>query len=100
MTTENAPESVTDKLNLETAVVAWAEIERFFAKGQLYIVEQQQDLITTAAKVSNDDKAFIEQQLNNKQLFLPSIEWVKENCQSDTSFWAVVVAPFVFAQKK
>ncbi|PWK49234.1 DUF2288 family protein [Pleionea mediterranea] len=100
MSSDNTPESVTDKLNLETAVVAWAEIERFFAKGQLYIVEQQQDLISTAARVSNDDKSFIEQQLNNKQLFLPTIDWVKQNCQTDTPFWAVVVAPFVFAQKK
>jgi hypothetical protein len=88
------------KLNSETAVAYWKELEVFFARGQLLLVDQSLDLIDIAIAIHLDDKLKIESLLTAGRLSQPSTDWVKLHCQPDTPFWAVVVAPFVVIQHK
>ncbi len=88
------------KLNSETAVASWKELEIFFARGQILVVSNDHDLIEAALAVHLDRKQDIEQMLRLQTLKQPDPDWVKNNCTADTPFWAVVVAPFVLVQMK
>ncbi|MCO7227252.1 DUF2288 family protein [Pleionea sp. CnH1-48] len=99
-TTPTTDELVTAKLNLETGVLSWKELELFFARGQLILVKSGADLVDAAKHFANDDKAMVQQLLDSATVRQPDLDWVKENCQSDTQFWAVVISPFVLIQKK
>lgn len=99
--TELTPrEELIMKLNGETAVVAWKEIERFFAKGNLLLIELGVDLINCAADLSLDNAAAIKPLIDSEKIQRMPIDFVKANCQPETEFWSVVVAPYVLAQLK
>lgn len=95
-----AREELVAKLNGETAIVAWHEIERFFAKGNLLLIEQGVDLINCAADMSLDNKESIGKLISEEKIQSMPIEFVKANCQPETEFWTVVVAPYILAQLK
>ena len=88
------------KLNLETGLVSWAELQVFFARGQLLVVDRSLDLIETASTLADDNKAYIERLMKQDLLLKPDIEWVKSHCSESTEFWTLVVAPFVMIQPK
>ena len=99
--TELTPrEELVAKLNGETAIVAWKEIERFFAKGDLLLIEQGVDLINCAADMSLDNKDEIGRLIKDEKIKAMPLEFVKANCQPETEFWTVVVAPYILAQLK
>ncbi|NVJ66622.1 MAG: DUF2288 family protein [Gammaproteobacteria bacterium] len=93
-------EELIAKLNGETAIVAWAEIERFFAKGNLLLVEKCVDLINCAADMSMDNGEEIGKLINEEKIQAMPVEFVKANCKPETEFWTVVVAPYILAQLK
>ncbi|WP_164503586.1 DUF2288 family protein [Pleionea sediminis] len=94
------PEILAAKINSETAIVEWKELEVLFARGKVFVVDDSLDLVKTALAVTNDDKKLVESYMNKRQLFQPDINWVKNTCKPTTPFWASVVAPFVFIQKQ
>ena len=93
-------EELVAKLNGETAIVEWQEIERFFAKGNLLLVEKGVDLINCAADMSMDNGEAIGKLINEEKIQAMPVDFVKANCQSETQFWTVVVAPYILAQLK
>lgn len=93
-------EALIAKLNGETAIVAWKEIERFFAKGNVLLIEQGVDLIQCAADMSMDNEKEIGKLIKEEKIQSMPIEFVKENCKPETEFWSVVVAPYILAQLK
>lgn len=93
-------EQLIAKLNGETAIVAWKEIERFFAAGTVLLLAQGEDLIHCAAAMTQDNKAHIEPLIDSEKLQAMPMEFVIENCKQDTEFWSVVVAPYILAQLK
>lgn len=93
-------EELIAKLNGETAVVAWKEIERFFAKGSLLLVEQGVDLIQCAADMSMDNGEEVGKLINEEKIQAMPVDFVKANCKPETEFWSVVVAPYILAQLK
>ncbi len=99
--TELTPrEELVAKLNGETAIVAWQEIERFFAKGNLLLVEKGVDLINCAADMSMDNGEEIGKLINEEKIQAMPVDFVKANCKPETEFWTVVVAPYILAQLK
>lgn len=95
-----AREEIFARLNSETASVAWHEIERFFASGQLWRVAGDEDLVAVATGIAMDDKAGIQDLLAENRLVKVDSGFVQSECQPATEFWCVVVAPFVLIQKK
>ena len=86
------------KLNLETGMISWKELEVFFAKGILLQLDKGVDLVETAKQMADDDSESIEPLVKQEKLKYPDIEWVKANCQPSTQLWCVVVAPYVICQ--
>lgn len=88
------------RLNLQTARISWPEIERFFARGRVLKTSPELDLIEVAVALAEDDtekfghwtKTGQVQHLNNAT----AKQWVK----NDADLWAVVIAPWVIAQRR
>jgi len=87
-----------DKINRETARIAWSELVRHFAQGNVIFVSAELDLIDVAVRISHDDKASIASWmaagLVAKATDLQAQTWT----ESDASLWTAVVHPFVLVQ--
>ena len=92
-------EALRHRLNLETGKLAWAEAERFFAKGVLVNVAAELDLIDVAAAMVADDKtavsAWMQAGLVDRADTEDAIRWHATQAE----FWAVVIAPWVLVQQ-
>lgn len=87
------------KINLETAKLPWTELQRFFAAGQVFIVDQSLDLTSVALKISQDKADEIETLINQqKKIALVSDEQAIEWVDTDALVWCVVVKPYILVQ--
>lgn len=99
---DKAPEqalTLRQKLNLETAKIAWHELQVSFARGNIVVVDADYDLIEVAEAISQDNNDLISQLIASGKVLRPDANWVKQNTTLDTTFWALVVIPFVIIQK-
>lgn len=88
-----------DKLVRETARIAWSELQRYFATGAVIYVSDSLDLIDVAMRISNDDKAAVEQWLQARQLGKVSDDQAREWLETDATVWSVVVNPWILVQQ-
>lgn len=88
------------RLNLQTAPISWPEIERFFARGRVLHVSADIDLIEVAEALTEDHVEKFEQWTTSGAVQHLSDPIAKQWVQDDTNLWAVVVAPWVIAQKR
>lgn len=87
-----------EKLNLETAIILWKDLQICFAQGKLLIVEPSIDLVDTASLVADNYADKLGSLIDDNKVAFATPEWIKHHCQDDTLLWAVVVAPYVMAQ--
>ena len=88
------------RLNLETARISWQELGIFFAKGKVLQVATELDLIEVASALASDDTAQVTQWLQAQKIQLLPDAIAKQWAAADHDIWAVVVAPWVVAQKR
>ncbi|MEZ5450148.1 MAG: DUF2288 domain-containing protein [Thiolinea sp.] len=88
------------RLNLETAPISWAELERFFARGRVLQVASQLDLVEVATALAQDDTARFKQWLESEAVRHLPDEVARQWAEDDRHLWAVVVAPWVIAQDR
>ncbi len=86
------------ELNRETAKIAWSEMQRFFARGLVIFVDEELDLIDTAAELSLDNKAVLEDWMRQGKVAPVNDQQAKLWLERDTVVWAVVLAPWVLVQ--
>lgn len=88
-----------EKVHLETAKIAWTDLQRFFAKGEVVWVSGELDLVEVAHQFSLDSKAHVKNWLENQQIALVSdtqaLNWFETNAE----LWAVVVKPWILIQE-
>ena len=89
-----------DKLVRETGRIAWSELQTYFATGALIYVSDSLDLIEVAMRISQDDKAAVEQWMQTRQLGKMSDEQAREWLEMDATVWSVVVNPWILVQHK
>ncbi len=92
--------SVQEKLNMETAVIKWKELQVFFAQGKLLIISTGMDLIEVATTIAENEANKLSKLIQAKKVRFATIDWVKQNAQDSTELWAVVVSPYVVVQLK
>ena len=92
--------SVQEKLNLETSLIQWKELQIFFARGKLIIVSNSQDLIEVATFIAENDADKLSKLIEAKNVQFATVDWIKENAKDSTELWAVVISPYVVAQLK
>ncbi|WP_036248903.1 DUF2288 domain-containing protein [Methylobacter sp. BBA5.1] len=89
---------IREKVNLETSQIAWKELQRFFASGTAVYVAPDLDLVEVAYQFSMDNKALVEQWMQNGQLGLVSDQQAIDWLEADAQVWAVVVKPWILVQ--
>ena len=98
-TPHSEQEFLRAKLNAETGVLAWTELERHFARGVLIRLAGDLDLVEVALAMARDDKPAVQDWLASGKLAHASSadaqRWHAQQCR----FWAVVAAPWVLVQE-
>jgi hypothetical protein len=87
-----------DKINRETARIAWSELVRHFAQGNVVYVSPELDLIDVAVRISHDDKASIASWMAAGLLAKVTDVQAQTWTASDASLWTSVVHPFILVQ--
>lgn len=87
------------KLNLETGLIRWEELQRYFARGVLIWVANDLDLVETAQYFVRDDKAQIDLWIKNGKICRATDEHAKQWQPQNREFWAIVVTPWVLVQE-
>lgn len=95
----NKQDTLKAKLNLETAQIAWTELQRFFAQGSVIWVARELDLIEVACHISEDDSAKISQWMQEKKVATVSDKQAKAWFANDRQLWSVVVRPLILVQE-
>lgn len=95
---ENIDEITRTKVNLETSLIPWKELLRFFASGTVIAVSIELDMVDVAVQISEDNKAQVEQWLLAGKVAPVSDELAKAWLETDVSLWAVVVKPWILVQ--
>lgn len=98
MTDPNLQEINRAKVNLETARIAWKELQRFFASGAAIYVSDGLDLVEVAFQFSEDNKLQVERWLVQGQVARVSDAQARAWFEADVEMWAVVVSPYVLVQ--
>ncbi|MCA1978302.1 MAG: DUF2288 domain-containing protein [Thiobacillus sp.] len=87
------------KLNLETARLAWPELERHFARGVVVRVKPGFDLVEAALQVAENNAAAVQDWLADGTLARAEPDDARRWHAAQQVFWGVVVAPFVLVQE-
>jgi hypothetical protein len=88
------------KVNLETAPIAWSELQRFFASGTAVYVAPELDLTRVATAMAQDNAAQIKHWMDANQVQPVSDPQAEQWCRDDATVWAVVVKPWVVVQER
>ncbi len=93
-------EDLASKLNLETAVIAWADLVKHFARGVVIRVGGNVDLIEAAACLARDDTKVLQAWLDSGDVSRASDDDARDWTQREPDFWCVVTAPWVLVQER
>ncbi len=98
MTEPGLEEIYRTKVNLETAQIAWRELQRFFASGVAIAVSVDLDLVEVAFQISENNQAQVVQWMEAGQVARVTDEQALAWYEADAVVWAVVVSPYVLVQ--
>lgn len=87
-----------EKLLLETAKIAWKELQYFFAAGHAVYVSTELDLVSVAHHIANDDREIVENWMNSGKIDHVNNEQARDWYENNAMVWAVVVKPYVLVQ--
>lgn len=86
-------------VNLETAQIAWKELQRLFASGAVIAVSADLDLVEVAFQISEDNAAQVAQWMDAGQIARVTDQQALTWYGADAMVWAVVVRPYVLVQE-
>lgn len=98
MNSSNLEEVNRAKLNLETAQMAWRDMQRYFASGVALYVAPELDLIEVAWRMSADHTEQIKLWMQAGQFGKVSDTQAAAWVETDAVLWTVVVSPWVLVQ--
>ncbi len=98
MAVDDTQEIFRTKVNLETAQIAWKDLQRFFASGAAVHVSDDLDLVEVAYQMSRDNTDLIQEWMVTGKLGKVSDEQAAAWFETDSLVWAVVVSPWVLVQ--
>lgn len=86
------------KLNQETSLISWLELQRFFAAGLAISVDKELDLVEVAYQFSTDNKLIVQDWLQAKRIAPVSDRQAEGWFGNKAEVWAVVVKPWILVQ--
>ncbi len=95
---ENSDQLEKQKMNLETSLIHWRELQRFFANGSAIFVSNELDLLDVAFEFSKDNTAQVDSWLQQGTVGKVSDQQALHWFEQDAEVWAVVVKPWILVQ--
>lgn len=92
-------EELRTHLHGETSKLPWSELEKHFARGVVFKVEQGLDILDVAIVIARDDKDNLKLWLDDKKVMEVDVEDAKKWHEASASLWSVVVSPFILVQE-
>lgn len=89
---------LNEKLNTETARIAWSELQPHFARGAAVYVAPQLDLIEIARHMADDNTTQLQPLMEQGLFGVVSEDQARRFVANNQDMWAVVVAPWVLVQ--
>ncbi len=89
---------LNEKLNTETARIAWVELQPHFARGAAVYVAPDLDLIEIARYVADDAAVKLQPLMADGKFGMVSEDQARVFYADNQEMWAVVVAPWVLVQ--
>jgi hypothetical protein len=87
------------QINLETAQIAWRELQRFFASGATVFVGPELDLVEVAYQIAKDNAAQVADWMESGQIARVTDAQALAWHDADSIVWAVVARPYVLIQE-
>ncbi len=87
------------QINLETAQIAWRELQRYFASGATIFVSPTLDLVDVAYQIAQDNAELVSAWMTDGQIARVTAEQALGWYEADTIVWAVVARPYVLIQE-
>ena len=87
------------KLNTETALMPWHELQRFFAQGVVMNIAPRLDLLEVASKMSVDDINTVRTWFEAGELAHVTDDLANRWFADNTELWTVVVKPYILVQE-
>ena len=81
-------------------MIAWRELQRYFASGVTIAVEPSLNLLDVAVQMAQDDRDALQTLLARGAVSRVSDEQARSWLEADTVVWSVVVAPWVLVQAR
>ena len=88
------------QLNLETAQIAWRELQTFFAAGSVVFVDSSQDMLHVAEQLVADNQALFSEWIEKGWVGPVSDAQALEWFNRDAMLWSVVIKPWVLVQER
>lgn len=88
------------KLNLETAEIAWKDLQTFFAHGSVVAVDASLDLLVVAEQLVADNSALFSEWMAQGLVDKVSDEQAQAWFNDDAILWSVVIKPWVLVQQR
>jgi hypothetical protein len=98
--TNHANQSTQQKLHSETALMHWADLQKFFAQGKILYVDNSLDLVEMAVLFADDLADELAPHLLSELIVQPSNQLAKRWYDAKVELWTVVVAPYVLVQQQ
>jgi len=92
--------NLADTLNSQTAVIAWSELVKHFARGVVINVASHVDLIEVATCLIEDNTNLLQQWFDDGKVRRASDDDARDWTVREPEFWCVVTAPWVLVQEK
>lgn len=99
MNIDNEEKLLRGQINLETAQIAWRELQRFFASGATIFVGPELDLVEVAYQIAKDNATQVAEWMEQGQIARVTDEQALAWHEADALVWAVVARPYVLIQE-
>ena len=93
------PEDLRTRLSKERGPIDYLEVQKFFAKGVILVVDAQLDLVDVAEKIHADDTDCIENWISAKLVVRAHDEHARKWLDNNTRFEAVTMMPWLLVQE-
>lgn len=96
--TEQIRDFHKERINRETAKIAWHDLQTFFASGKVIHVDTSTDLVEAALDISLDNAEQVKSLMESGKLGLVSDDQAHQWYEDKAQVWAVVIKPWIVVQ--
>jgi len=99
MKIDDSEKLLRGQINLETAQIAWRELQRYFASGATVFVGPELDLVEVAYQIAQDNAPQVAEWMEHGHIARVTDEQALAWHEADSIVWAVVARPYVLIQE-